>query len=105
MARKATTTEIVKIHHLLGQHLAGLPDGTVEYEDGMSDAGIAQQVAEDLPTSAVARVRVEMFGNLKKAKKETMEERVTRLEDITSTLAKQISELAEMLVNHIKEGQ
>lgn len=105
MARKATTTEIVKIHELLGRHLAGLPDGTVEYEDGMSDAGIAKLTANDLPVSAVSRVRVEMFGHLKKAKRETNEERLARLEEHTITMSKQISELAEMLVNHIKERQ
>lgn len=65
--RKATTTEIIAINNLLRDHLAKTPEGNYSYLGDWSDAKIAAEVdpTGGLSASAIARVRLEVFGSIK----------------------------------------
>lgn len=68
--RKATTTEIVRIHELLKENLQVMDPATedhaalVRYKHGLTDESLAKLVSNTLPWTSVQRIRQELFGDL-----------------------------------------
>lgn len=68
-SRRTTMGEIRKINRLLDEHMkrvTGTEDapGECEYRNDMTDAKIASLVAADLAPSAIANIRLQIFGKL-----------------------------------------
>jgi hypothetical protein len=66
--RKATTQEIIQCNDKLKEAVFVREDGTCEYKDGWDDEKIAKAISADMSKLSVAKIRQEMFGNLRKDK-------------------------------------
>lgn len=89
-SRKASTTEVVRISQLLAMHLTSTGDGFYAYEDGWSDSKIIEEVAGDLSAAVAARIRRELYGDLRRTATTppNLEIRVAKLEESFAKLAK-----------------
>lgn len=85
-SHKANTKEIVQISQLLSQHIIPDGNGRYVYEAGWSDSKIIRIVNEELHDRVVARIRLQLHGNMRQSsahgprEPNTMGKRVARLE-------------------------
>lgn len=87
-----TAAETVKMHGILKDYLHKQSDGTWKYADGWSDAKIAEEIGrQGITANHVARVRVELFGQLINPKQSTQQsdmlKRLEHLEQMFNQLA------------------
>lgn len=80
--RVATQAERFRIAKLLEEYLSQKDaDGCVNYFHDMTDTKIAAIIGPHLSPSTVTNMRQQIFGHLRKPKVDTLEERVTALEN------------------------
>lgn len=81
----ASTTETIKIHELLKEHLSPNGDGTFSYKGTWDDESIAKAVNPKFTHHHAGRVRNELFGNIYKnrspgVEQAALKQRITALE-------------------------
>src|SRR5882724_3473068 len=63
--RMLSRTEVIKGHNLFKEHLhPSERPGYWKYESGWDDAKIAQELDPTIQSTSIARLRVELFGQL-----------------------------------------
>lgn len=87
-----TTAETIQMYRLIEGVLRQAEDGCWKYEEGWSDAKIAEMIGrEGIGANHVAHVRVEMFGHLISPKGQPdIEKRLLHLERMFNHLAAEI---------------
>ncbi len=87
--RMLSRTEVIKAHGLFKEHLAPSDrDGYFKYCNGWDDAKIAQELDPTIQSTSIARLRVELFGQLDVTANVNREEnaKLKELEVLTSNL-------------------
>lgn len=94
MIRRATTKEKIAIWEILKEELEETGDGFVRYKrSGVDDAEVAKRVGVKAKRS-VELVRLEMFGQLRKARTGKTKEKIEDVALATLAIAESVSDLS-----------
>lgn len=96
--QRASASQVVAIHQKLTEVLTEVGDKLFVYEDGWSDAKVAEAVDPDgiLKGTHVKNVRYDTFGNLARAREAeelALADRVSVLEERVAVLTDQVAQL------------
>lgn len=92
-ARRLSPKEVVQANELLAANLVKQENGLYAYSAGWSDMRIAREIGEDVASHTIARLRRELFGDIRTRgpnRANTALEELQSLKDMVTALQNQL---------------